>query len=274
MFWKCREQQVDLTAPVVMGVLNVTPDSFSDAGRFTTLDAALRHGLRMADDGAAIIDVGGESTRPGAARVASALQVERVVPVIKALAQHTPTAISIDTSNTEVMRAAVEAGACIVNDVRALREPGAARFCAEAGVGVCLMHMQGEPTSMQNEPRYGDVVQEVAAFLRERADACRAQGIAGESIVLDPGIGFGKTFAHNMTLLKETARLAALGSPLLVGVSRKALVGKLLDRPVNDRLYGGLAFAAWAALKGARIIRTHDVAPTFEVLATLRALSE
>ena len=257
-----------------MGILNVTPDSFSDGGRYAGLDAAIARAVQMAAEGATIIDVGGESTRPGATGVDAAIELERVVPVIERIAQALDVAISIDTSKVEVMTAAVAAGACIVNDVTALRAPGARAFAAGAGVGVCLMHMRGEPRSMQENPEYHDVVSEVSAFLARERAACLSAGIAHEAVALDPGLGFGKGHEHNLALLKNFAHLAALGSPLLVGVSRKSLIGRVLGRPPVERLYGGLGLAALAVSLGARVVRTHDVAPTRDAIRMVSAVTE
>lgn len=257
-----------------MGILNVTPDSFSDGGRYFGFDAALDRAAQMVAEGAAIIDVGGESTRPGAAAVDAAAELERTVPVIERIAGEFDVAISIDTSKLEVMTAAVAAGACMVNDVRALRAPGVRDWAAAAGVGVCLMHMRGEPRTMQESPAYHDVVGEVSAFLlRERA-VCLQAGIARESIAFDPGIGFGKRHEHNIALLKHLQHIAALGSPLLVGLSRKSLIGKVLGRATLERLYGGLGLAAWAVGMGARVVRTHDVAATGDAIRMVSAVME
>ena len=266
MQWRCRQRIIDLTRPVVMGILNVTPDSFSDGGRYAATDAALKRAAHIVAEGAAIIDVGGESTRPGAAAVEESVEIARVVPVIEGIAAASNIAISIDTSKPAVMAAAVAAGACIVNDVHALRAPGARRWAATAEVGVCLMHMQGEPGTMQDRPLYNDVVAEVCAFLRCERDACIEAGVARDSIALDPGIGFGKLLEHNLTLVRELPRFAALSAPLLVGLSRKNMIGRILGRDVNDRLYGGLGLAALAVSSGARIVRTHDVAPTRDAI--------
>ncbi|GAC1303275.1 MAG: dihydropteroate synthase [Steroidobacteraceae bacterium] len=255
-----------------MGILNVTPDSFSDAGRFAAPAAAFERAAVMVEEGAGIIDVGGESTRPGSTGVDAQVQIERVVPVIERIARHLDVAISIDTREPAVMAAAAIAGACIVNDVQALRAPGARRCAADSGVGVCLMHMQGEPSSMQDDPVYGDVVAEVCAFLEREREACVAEGIAREAIALDPGIGFGKGFQHNMMLLKALPRIAALGSPVLVGVSRKSFIGRVLGRPLEQRLHGGLGLAALAVSCGVRIIRTHDVGPTVDAVAMVSAV--
>jgi dihydropteroate synthase len=272
MLWRCRHRVIDLTQPVVMGILNVTPDSFSDGDRYSTVEAALARAARIEEEGAAIIDVGGESTRPGAAAVEEAVEIARVVPVIEGIAAASDIAISIDSSKPKVMAAAVAAGACIVNDVYALRAPGARACAAASEVGVCLMHMQGEPRTMQDNPHYDDVVAEVYGFLARQRDACIEDGIAREAIVLDPGLGFGKGLAHNMMLLRELSRFAALNAPLLVGVSRKSFIGRILGKPVDERLYGGLALAALAVTRGARIVRTHDVAATRDAVRMVSAV--
>ena len=257
-----------------MGILNVTPDSFSDGGRYSCVAAAVARAAQMVDEGAAIIDVGGESTRPGALGVDAATERERVVPVIERIAASLDVAISIDTSKVDVMAAAAEAGACIVNDVAALRAPGAREWAAQARVGVCLMHMQGEPRTMQVDPRYHDVVSEVNAFLLSERAQCIAAGIAPESIALDPGLGFGKRHEHSLALLKHLDHLTASGAPLLVGVSRKSLIGQVLGRGIEERLYGGLGLAAWAVSRGARVLRTHDVAPTRDAIRMVSAVLE
>ena len=272
MHWQCRQRTIDLTRPAVMGVINVTPDSFSDGGRFLDLEAAVERAGSMVAEGVSIIDVGGESTRPRSVGVDAGTELERVLPVIERIAAAFDVAISIDTSKLEVMAAAVEAGACIVNDIRALRAPGAREWAAGTGVGVCLMHMQGEPLTMQENPDYHDVVGEVAAFLIEQRAACLAAGIAREAVAFDPGLGFGKRHEDNLALLKNLAHLAALGSPLLVGVSRKSTIGRVLGRPPADRLAGGLGLAAWAVGEGARIVRTHDVAATRDAILMVDAV--
>lgn len=255
-----------------MGILNVTPDSFSDGNRYASVDAALERAARMVEEGAIIIDVGGESTRPGAATVDEDVEIARVVSVIEGIAAASNIAISIDTSKPRVMAAAVAAGACIVNDVYALRAPGARSWAAVTEVGVCLMHMQGEPRTMQQHPHYDDVAAEVCAFLARERNACLEAGIAREAIVLDPGLGFGKGLEHNLTLLKELSRFAGIGAPLLVGVSRKSFIGRILGRAVDERLYGGLGLAALAVAQGARIIRTHDVAPVADAIGMVSAV--
>jgi dihydropteroate synthase len=272
MQWRCLNRVIDLAQPVVMGILNVTPDSFSDGGRFSSLPAAYERAAVMMAEGAGILDVGGESTRPGALAVEAAVEIERVVPVIERIARNLDIAISVDTSKPAVMAAATAAGACIVNDVHALRTAGARQWAAQARVGVCLMHMQGEPRTMQHGPSYGDVVAEVCEFLRDQRTACLAAGIADDAIVLDPGVGFGKGFEHNMALLKALPQIAALGAPLLVGVSRKSFIGRLLGRESHERLAGGLGLAALAVSMGARIIRTHDVKPTCDAVRMVSAV--
>jgi dihydropteroate synthase len=255
-----------------MGILNVTPDSFSDGGRYAAVDAALERAAQIVAEGAAIIDVGGQSTRPGALAVEESVEIARVVPVIQGIAASCDVAISVDTSKPQVMAAAVAAGACIINDVYALRAPGARACAAEAQVGVCLMHMQGDPRTMQDSPHYNDVVSEVIAFLIGERQACVAAGIASDAIAFDPGIGFGKSLEHNLTLLRELPRFAALAAPLLVGVSRKSVIGKILGKAVGDRLHGGLGLAALAVSRGARIIRTHDVGPTRDAMLSVSAV--
>lgn len=255
-----------------MGILNVTPDSFSDGGRYAGTEAALDRAAAMVAEGAAILDIGGESTRPGAEGVDEATENERVLPVIERIARSLDVAVSIDTSKPGVMAAAIAAGACIVNDVYALRVPGAREVAAKARAGVCLMHMQGEPRTMQQHPAYQDVVAQVGAFLSRERDTCIAAGIAPEAIALDPGLGFGKGLEHNMTLLKGLPEIVALGSPVLVGVSRKSFIGRILDRPVHERLAGGLGLAALAVSMGARIIRTHDVAATSDAIRMVTAV--
>jgi dihydropteroate synthase len=273
MQWRCRNRTIDLTRPVVMGILNVTPDSFSDGGRYAAVDAALERARQMAAEGAAIIDVGGQSTRPGALDVEESVEIARVLPVIEAIAESgDDVAISIDSSKPGVMKAAVAAGACIINDVYALRAPGARAAAAATQAGVCLMHMQGEPRTMQQSPHYNDVVGEVSEFLLRERHACVEAGIAAECIAFDPGFGFGKSLEHNLTLLKELSRFAALGAPLLVGVSRKSVIGKILGKAVDDRLHGGLGLAALAVSRGARIIRTHDVGPTRDAIRCVSAV--
>jgi dihydropteroate synthase len=270
---RCAAKTLDLSTPGVMGVRYVTPDSFSDGGRFLSLAAAIEQGLRLAAEGAALIDVGGESTRPGAAPVSVAEELARVVPVVRALSERTTAVISVDTSKPQVMQAAAAAGAGLINDVRALREPGALAAARASGCAVCLMHMQGEPGTMQQAPSYRDVLTEVQAFLGERVDACLAAGLQPDQLLIDPGFGFGKTFEHNLTLLRGLAELARADVPLAVGLSRKALLGKLTGRAAHERLYGSVALAVIAALHGARLIRAHDVAATVDALKGVAALA-
>ena len=256
-----------------MGVLNVTPDSFSDGGDFAHVDAAIAQALKMMDEGADIVDVGGESTRPGALEVNTAEELNRVIPVIQALhAQNPQQLISIDTKKTTVMKQAVAAGAGLINDVNALQSDGAVELAADLQVPVCLMHMQGLPENMQNNPEYDDVVQVVLDFFQQRIDACLDAGIDEQHIILDPGIGFGKTLSHNIRLLQNIDVFKHMGFPVLVGVSRKSMLGQILDKPVDDRLYGSLAAAQFAYLRGADIFRVHDVAATRDVLQTCSAL--
>lgn len=256
-----------------MGVLNVTPDSFSDGGRYLGVADAFEQASRMVGEGADILDIGGESTRPGASAVSAAEELERVIPVIERLRVEFDVPISVDTSKAEVMRAAVVAGATMINDVCALQLPGSMEVAAELAVPVCLMHMLGEPRTMQDAPEYEDVVDDVCLFLQNRIDACLAAGISRTRVIVDPGFGFGKTLAHNLALLRNLDRIAALGYPVLAGLSRKSMLGQILDRPVDKRLYGGLAMAILARQKGAAIIRVHDVAETVDALRVLNAVS-
>jgi len=257
-----------------MGILNVTPDSFSDGGRFDNIENALAHARRMMAEGAAIIDVGGESTRPGAGPVSVQQELDRVIPVIEALHRELPLPVSIDTSKPQVMRAAVTAGAGFINDVCALRNDDAMDTVAELGVPVCLMHMQGEPRSMQSAPEYDDVVSDVHTFLLERARSCEAAGIRRDRIVVDPGFGFGKTLAHNLALLARLDEFTRDGYPLLIGVSRKSMFGMLLDAAVDDRLYASIAAETMALARGARIIRAHDVRAAFDAIRLHQAVIE
>ena len=268
----CGGEWLDLAQPLVMGVLNVTPDSFSDGGRHADAGAAVARGLELVAEGAAIIDVGGESTRPGAAPVSVDEELRRVIPVIRSLAGQARALLSVDTSQPEVMRQAVDAGARLINDVRALRLPGALQAAAGSGAGVCLMHMQGDPRSMQRRPEYVDVVNEVKAMLAARVQACIAAGIAPERLCLDPGIGFGKLLSHNLELLRRLPELGTEGRPLLIGVSRKSLLRELTGRAVGERLAGSVALAAIAVLRGAHIVRAHDVAATYDALRVAAAL--
>ncbi len=272
MFLTCASQTLSLAHPVVMGVVNITPDSFSDGGKFLNRDAAVTHALRLAEEGAAIIDIGGESTRPGASPVGTEEELRRVIPVIEQLAGKTTAIISIDTSKPEVMRAAADAGAGLINDVRALREPGAMQAAADTRCAVCLMHMLGEPRTMQESPQYGDVVAEVSAFLEERVREARNSGIAEERIAIDPGFGFGKTVAHNLEILRRLRELTRSARPVLVGLSRKSMLKSLLGRGPDERLHGSVALAVMAVLNGARIVRAHDVAATVDAIKTVMAV--
>jgi len=268
----CGDKQLDLSCPQVMGILNVTPDSFSDGGAFVDLDAALAHALQMAADGATVIDVGGESTRPGAEPVGSGQEMDRVLPVVERLSQESDVVVSVDTSTPEVMREAARAGAGLINDVRALGRPDALSAVRESGLPVCLMHMRGEPSFMQKDPSYSDVLGDVQTFLARRIAVCEQAGIPRERILVDPGFGFGKTLEHNLKLLRELDKLLLLGCPLLVGVSRKSMIGAVLDKQVDERLYGGLAASVMALERGARIIRTHDVGPVVDAIGMVSAV--
>jgi dihydropteroate synthase len=266
--------EISLPCPAVMGILNITPDSFSDGGKYHATEAALAHAEQMAADGAAIIDIGGESTRPGAPDVSEQEEIDRVVPVIEAVRQVVDQPISVDTSKPGVMRAAVAAGAGMINDVRALRADGAVAAAAELGRPVCLMHMQGEPRTMQEEPQYDDVVADVAAFLRARVAECREAGLGEDLLVIDPGFGFGKTPQDNIDLLANLRQLQAIGPPLLIGVSRKSTLGVITGREVNERLPASLAAAVMAVERGAKIVRSHDVAETVDALRVARTTME
>jgi len=270
----CAGKPLDLSRPRIMGVLNVTPDSFSDGGDFFTPENAVTRAEQMVGEGVAIIDVGGESTRPGAAAVSLDEELQRVIPVIEALHAAVPVPISIDTRKPAVMQAAVAAGAGLINDVNALQETGAVEMAASLEVPVCLMHMQGNPETMQATPTYNNVVEEVAAYLEERAAACMQQGIPKARILLDPGFGFGKTTAHNLLLLQQLERLVETGFPVLVGLSRKSLIGKVLDLPVDKRLYPGVALAVLAVWKGVALVRCHDVRPTREAIEMCQAVRD
>ncbi len=251
----------------VMGILNVTPDSFSDGGRFMNLDAAIGAAHRMIEEGATIIDVGGESTRPGAEPVSVSEELERVLPVIEGIVGQSSAAVSIDTSKPQVMEAAVRAGAAMINDVMALRAEGAVETARDLGVPVCLMHMQGLPRTMQKNPHYEDVVVEVREFLLRRADACTAAGLDEDRLLIDPGFGFGKTLAHNLTLLANLEALVQTGFPVLVGLSRKSMIGAMLGRPLEQRAAASAVLALIAVQKGAAVVRVHDVAETIDALS-------
>jgi dihydropteroate synthase len=262
---RCGRFAFDLSRPVVMGVVNVTPDSFSDGGRYFTTSRALDHARQMVAAGADLIDLGGESTRPGAALVPEADEIARVIPICEALARE-GVAVSVDTRKPAVMRAAIDAGAAMINDVCALAAPGAIDICAGADVGVCLMHMQGDPQTMQQAPVYADVVADVRAFLTARAAACVEAGIARNRIVLDPGFGFGKTLAHNLQLFRALPAFVATGFPVLAGVSRKSMLGQITGRPVDERMAASLAAALAALARGATLLRVHDVPETIDAV--------
>lgn len=270
MILQCGDKQLDLTRPVIMGILNTTRDSFSDGGSYFNngeldIDLALRRAEQMVAEGAAIVDVGGESTRPGADTVSLAEELDRVVPVVEAIRRNVDTIISVDTSSPVVMREAVAVGANLINDVRALQQPQAVETVADLGLPVCLMHMQGDPQTMQRDPHYDDVVADVKTFLQKRAQACINAGIASNAIIVDPGFGFGKTLQHNIALLQRLEELRVLSYPLLVGMSRKSMIDKWLHRPLDQRLPASLALALLAVQRGANIIRVHDVAATHDV---------
>ncbi|MDX1539058.1 dihydropteroate synthase [Arsukibacterium sp.] len=267
-----RQRQLDLSRPVVMGILNITPDSFSDGGLHLLPETALRQAEQMLADGATILDIGGESTRPGATAVSLQQELDRVVPVIEAIRQHFDCVISVDTSKAGVMAAAVKAGADMINDVQALQGEGALTCAADLNVPVCLMHMQGAPGTMQLQPQYDDVVAEVVKFLQRRALDCQFAGITKNQIMLDPGFGFGKTLSHNYQLLAALEPLVKLGYPVLAGMSRKSMIGQLLNVPLNQRLAGSLACATIAALQGVRIIRVHDVKETVQAVRVATAV--
>jgi len=270
----CNGRVLKLDRPRVMGIVNVTPDSFSDGGAHDTLEAAVAHGLRLAAEGADALDIGGESTRPGAAEVSVEEELRRTIPVVERLARETAVPISIDTSKPEVMRAAVAAGAGLINDVYALRRDGALEAAAELGVPVVLMHMQGEPRSMQHEPSYDDVVAQVHRFLAERLFAAEMAGIAKKRIVVDPGFGFGKTLQHNLTLLAQLERFGELGVPVLAGLSRKRSIAELTGREdARERVHGSVAAHLIAAQRGARLLRVHDVAATVDALKVWEAVA-
>lgn len=268
----CGNYQLDLSVPRVMGIVNVTPDSFSDGGKYESTEKAVEHAMQLVAEGADILDIGGESTRPGATPVSLEDELARVVPVIEQLAKVAGVPLSIDTYKPEVMRAAIAAGADIVNDVRALQEPGALEVVAASRAGVCLMHMQGTPQTMQIDPQYEDVVREVNAFLAQRLAAVEAAGIARERVVLDPGFGFGKKTEHNLLLLQQLDKTLALGRPLLVGLSRKSVLGKIAGGDVYVRLHASLAASVISVMKGARIVRVHDVKATADALKVAAAV--
>jgi len=272
MLLRCGSHTLDLATPAVMGIVNVTPDSFSDGGQWLDPQRAIDHALQLMEQGAGIIDVGGESTRPGAASVSLEEELRRVIPVIAALAARIQVPISVDTSHPDVIRAAVAAGAVMINDVRALRAPAALSAAAATSAAVCVMHMQGEPRTMQAAAVYDNVFEDVCHFLVERVAACEKAGIATDRLVIDPGIGFGKSVAHNLELLARLSEFTILRHPVMVGVSRKSVIGAVTGRPVDQRVAGGVAFATAAVLAGASIIRAHDVAATVDAVKVAVAL--
>ncbi|MGB0782763.1 MAG: dihydropteroate synthase [Marinomonas sp.] len=263
------DKSLDLSLPHVMGILNITPDSFSDGGAFNSFDAALRQTQRMIEEGASIIDVGGESTRPGAAPVSTQQELDRVMPIVELIKNQFDIIVSVDTSTPEVIRGAAALGMGLINDVRALERDGALLAAAETNLPVCLMHMKGMPQTMQEQPDYASVVDDVADYLISRVNECEAAGIDRARVILDPGIGFGKTLSHNLALLCHTERFKSLGFEVLIGLSRKTMIGDVLGRPVEDRLYGTMGANASAYLKGARIFRVHDVRPHVDMLALM-----
>ena len=273
----CGSRVLDLGRTQIMGILNVTPDSFSDGGshyvnRALSLDQAVLHAAQMLEDGASIIDVGGESTRPGAERVSQQEELDRVIPVVERIHAELDVVISVDTSDPDVIRESAAAGAGLINDVRALSRDGALEAAAQTGLPVCLMHMQGNPVSMQDSPEYFDVLDDVADFFLRRIAACEAAGISSDRVLLDPGFGFGKTVEHNLRLLNNLQHFRALGYPLLIGTSRKSMVGAVLNKDVDQRLYGSLATVACAVMQNAEIIRVHDVAATADVVRMTQAI--
>ncbi|MEZ8632767.1 dihydropteroate synthase [Vibrio lentus] len=273
MILQANNKTLLLNRPHVMGILNVTPDSFSDGGQFNSLEKALQQAERMIKAGVSIIDIGGESTRPGAPEVTLEDELSRVIPAIKAIRANFDVWISIDTSKAEVMRQAVEAGADLINDVRALQEPGALEAAAQAQVPVCLMHMKGQPRTMQANPSYDDVFTDVEDFLKERVEACESVGIPKERLILDPGFGFGKTIEHNYHLLAHLEKFHTLGLPILAGISRKSMIFKLLDKAPADCMVGSVTCATIAAMKGAQIIRVHDVEDTLEAMKIIEVMN-
>lgn len=276
---KCGQRLLDLSTTQVMGILNVTPDSFSDGGQLYSgqallLDQVMRRAEKMVEDGASILDIGGESTRPGAAVVGLQEEMDRVLPAVERITKELDVVISVDTSSPELMREAAQAGAGLINDVRALGRKGAIEVVAESGLPVCLMHMQGDPATMQSRPIYEDVLDEVESFLLSQAENCINAGIGRDQIILDPGFGFGKTVEHNLRLMNNVARIRELGFPVLIGTSRKSMIGAVLGKDVNERLSGSLATIAIAVMQGAEIVRVHDVAETSDVVKMTRAVMD
>lgn len=272
MKFSCGNYRLDLSRPHVMGIVNVTPDSFSDGGKYDSIERAVEHALQLVEEGADILDIGGESTRPGATPVSTEEELRRVVPVIEKLSGIAGVPLSIDTYKPEVMRATLAAGADIVNDIRALQEEGALEVVSKSSAGICLMHMQGMPLTMQADPQYNDVVAEVKDFLKQRLAVATAAGIGPERIVLDPGFGFGKRSAHNITLLQNLQTLSDLGRPLLVGLSRKSVLGQIAGGDPHVRLHASIAASVISAMKGARILRVHDVKATVDALKVVAAV--
>ena len=275
MRWIAREHQFNFPRPtIVMGIVNTTPDSFTDGGRFLDADAAGAHALRLASEGAEILDIGGESTRPGSANVSEQEELDRVIPVIERLAKRPELVLSIDTQKPSVAREALAAGASIVNDIAANRSDAEMwQVVAEAGAGYVCMHMQGTPQTMQAKPEYDDVTVEVCVFFRERLDLLSSHGVTTDQVALDPGIGFGKTLEHNIKLLRDLKKFNLVERPMLVGASRKSFIEKLLGAPIDERLPASLACAAWAAIQGSQIIRVHDVAETIQAVRMAEALA-
>jgi len=268
----CGRVQLDLSRPRVMGVLNRTPDSFSDGGHFLASQSALDHAREMLQNGADMIDIGGESTRPGAEAVSEQEEIDRVLPLLESLRGETDAVLSVDTSKPAVMRAAINAGADLINDVRGFAEPESIEVLADSQVAACIMHMQGQPRTMQHSPRYREVVREVRGFLTERAERLETAGVNRRRLLIDPGFGFGKTLDHNLTLLRELGAFSASGYPVLVGMSRKSMIGAVLEREVDERLYGSVAVATLAAWLGASVVRVHDVAETRDALKMVAAV--
>ncbi|HEX5464052.1 MAG TPA: dihydropteroate synthase [Burkholderiales bacterium] len=271
MYFQCGKYRLSLERPLIMGVINITPDSFSDGGRFATRDAAIAQARRQIDEGADILDFGGESTRPGSDAVSLDEERRRILPVLEAL-RDVPVPLSVDTQKPELMREAIAAGAAMINDINALRAPGALEAVAATDAGVCFMHMQGDPKTMQHDPHYDDVVVEVRAFLEERLVAAHAAGMAGERLAIDPGFGFGKTLEHNLALLRHLRELSRLGAALVAGLSRKSPLGLITGRAVDERVHASVAAMLIAVQRGARIVRVHDVAATRDALMVLAAV--
>jgi dihydropteroate synthase len=272
MIFNCGKFQLDLSTPRVMGIVNVTPDSFSDGGKFSATNLAVEHALQLVEEGADILDIGGESTRPNATPVSLDEELSRVIPVIEALAKQINIPISIDTYKPAVMQAALDAGASMINDVRALQEDGALEIAAKSNAGICLMHMQGMPQNMQLNPHYNNVVNDVKDFLKARLQTSIYKGCRASNIVLDPGFGFGKTREHNITLIRDLESFAELGQPLLIGLSRKSVLGQVTGNNVDARLFASIAASVIATMKGAKILRVHDVKATVEALKVVAAI--